>query len=229
MPNENSGFVSDLAGVPCFFIDPEGAAKRVHSKWFWVIALVIASIIAVAVSYVTTPIALHAASVSPPPNGITTEQMVSRTAIGLKIVRYATPVLAVIFWLLEAAIMLGVAAVMGVQARFGALFNLVAGCGLIRSLEQIAAALILHFKGEVSSMAELRPAMGLDIFMPEGTNKFLVAFGSTISVFQIWWIVMLALVFASAFRVSKGKGFAAAVPLWLIGLLFSLVGAVFQQ
>ena len=173
MPNEKSGFVSDLAGVPSFFIDPEGAAKRVHSKWFWVIALVIASIVAVAVSFVTMPIALHAASVSPPPDGVTTEQMVSRTEIGLKVVRYASPIITAIFWLLEAAIMLGIATIMGVEARFGALFNLVAGCGLIQSLAAIAAGLILHFKGEVSSMAELRPAMGLDIFMPEGTNKFL--------------------------------------------------------
>jgi hypothetical protein len=229
MPDQAGGFGSDLAGIPSFFIDPESAAKRVHSKWFWVVPLLIASVIAVGVGIYMTPIAIHAASVSPMPDGITPEQYMQRFAIGMKVTTYLSPILTVAFWAIEAGVLLGLAVVMGVSARFGAVFNLVAGCAMIQSLAGIAAALILHFKGEVSSMAELRPAMGLDIFLPEGTSKYLVAAGSSFSIFQIWWVVMMALVFASAFRVSKGKGFAAVLPLWVLGLCFGLLGAAFQK
>jgi hypothetical protein len=201
----------------------------VHSKWFWVAPLLIASAIGIVVAIFMTPIAIHAAAVSPPPNGATSEQYAHGVAMYMKVTTFVIPIITAVFWLVSAAILLGLAVVMGVQARFGALFNLVAGCGLIQSLGGIAAALILHFKGEVSSMAELKPAMGLDIFMPEGTNKFLVALGSSFSIFQIWWVVMIALVFAAAFRTSKGKGFAAALPLWAVGLAFSLLGAAFQK
>jgi hypothetical protein len=229
IPNETSGFLSDLAGLPSFLIDPESAAKRVHSKWFWIAPLLVASIVAVAVSAYITPYALHAASVSPLPDGVTAEQYTHGVAIAMKFTTYSSPILTVVIWAIEAVILLGIAVVTGVSARFGAFFNLVAGCAMIQSLAAIATALILRFKGEVSSMAELRPAMGLDIFMPEGTNKYVVAAGASFSVFQIWWLVMMALIFAAAFRVSKAKGFAVVLPLWVFGLLLGLFGAVFQK
>ncbi len=229
IPIEAAGFASDLAGIPSFFIDPEGAAKRVHSKWFWIVPFVIASVIGVVVSIYMTPIALRAASVSPLPDGVTAEQYTKGVAMSMKFTTYLSPVLTLAFWAVTAGILLGLAVVTGVAARFGAIFNLVAGCSPIQSLGAIAAATILHFKGEVSSMAELRPAMGLDIFMPEGTNKYLVAVGASFSIFQIWWVVMMALIFAVAFRVSKGKGFAVVIPLWVVGVCLGLLGAVFQK
>jgi hypothetical protein len=141
---------------------------------------------------------------------------------------YFVPIVLLIY-ALSAGILLAMSAIMGMEAKFGQLFNLIAGCGLIQSLGTIASAAVLHFKGEVSSMAELRPAMGLDIFLPEGTNKYLVAIASAFSIFQIWWFVMMVLIFAIAFRVGKGKAFAAVFPLWLVGLGFLLLGAAFQK
>ena len=78
-------------------------------------------------------------------------------------------------------------------------------------------------------MAELRPALGLDIFLPEGTNKFLAAFLGFFSVFEIWWIVMLILILSTAFRVSKGKAVALVLPLVVLSLLFRLGSAAFSQ
>ena len=232
MPNEAGGFANDLMGLPSFLIDPEGAAKRVHSKWFWVVPLIVCGVIGISVGLYMAPMIVHVAEVAPLPDGATAEQHergVPIAGINTKVFVYLSPLLAAIVWALEAAILLGIAAISGVKARFGALFNLVAGCAIIQSLASIATAAILHFKGEPSSSAELKPAMGLDIFLPEGTNKFLIAAGGAFSVFQIWWIVMMALVFAAAFRVSKAKGFAIVLPLWVVGLLLSLVGAVFQK
>ena len=101
--------------------------------------------------------------------------------------------------------MLGASAVFSVGQDFRELFNLVAGCGLIQAVAAIAAIIVLKSKGEISSTAELRPALGLDIFLPEGTSRFLVAFVGYFSVFEIWWIVMLLLIFSAAFRVCKAK------------------------
>ena len=36
LPSETGNFGSDLAGIPAFLIDPESAAPRVYSKWFWI-------------------------------------------------------------------------------------------------------------------------------------------------------------------------------------------------
>jgi hypothetical protein len=51
-----------------------------------------------------------------------------------------------------------------------------------------------------------------------------VAFMSFFSVFQIWYIVMLVLVFAAAFKVSKGKAFAAVSPVLILLMLFRMLG-----
>jgi hypothetical protein len=227
-PSETSSFASDLAGIPSFLIDPESAARRVFSKWFWIAPVLLSMIIGVAVLKHNAPYIIHAAAVSPVPDGMTSEQFNKGAEMQAKFGPYFVPIVLLIY-ALSAGILLAMSAIMGMEAKFGQLFNLIAGCGLIQSLGTIASAAVLHFKGEVSSMAELRPAMGLDIFLPEGTNKYLVAIASAFSIFQIWWFVMMVLIFAIAFRVGKGKAFAAVFPLWLVGLGFLLLGAAFQK
>jgi len=226
------GFAADLASLPSFFIDPESAAKRIHGKWFWIAPFLIASIVGIAVGMYLMPTILHVTAMAPIPDGTTAEQHekgLAYAAIGIKVFVFLSPLFTAVLWLVEAALLLGLAMVLGVSARFGALFNLAAGCSLIPTLAGIARAAIIHFKGDVSTAAELNPAMGLDIFLPEGSNKFLVAAAGYFSLFQFWWLVMMALIFAAAFRVSKGKGFAAVVPLWILGLLASTALAVFQK
>jgi hypothetical protein len=77
-------------------------------------------------------------------------------------------------------------------------------------------------------MAELRPALGFDIFLPEGSNKFLAAFLGYFSVFEIWWIVMIVLIFSAAFRVSKGKAFSVVLPLILLNVILRVGTAAFS-
>ncbi len=232
IPMETGGFVSDLAGLPGFLFDPESAAKRVHSKWFWIVPLLVCSIIGIAVGLYLMPMIVHVTAVSPLPDGMTAEQhekAVSMTGTFTKVFVYLAPIFSAIMWAIVALILLGMSAVTGVKARFLELFNLVAGCWVIQSLAGIATAVILHFKGEPQTALDLKPAMGLDILIPEGASKYLVAAGSSFSAFSIWWVVMMALVFAAAFRTSKVKAFAMIIPLWLLGMLGSLVSAVFQK
>jgi hypothetical protein len=146
-----------------------------------------------------------------------------------RIAMFCTPIIAAAFLAIQAAILLGSSSIVGVKAKFLQLFNLVAGCSLIQVLSTVAAAIILKSKGEISNLAELRPALGLDIFLPEGANKMLAAFLGYFSVFEIWWIVMIVLIYSTAFRVGKGKAFVAVLPLIFLSLLFRLGGAAFQH
>jgi hypothetical protein len=111
--------------------------------------------------------------------------------------------------------------------KFRTLFNIVAGCSLIASLEAIASVIVLKMKAPVSTLAELKPPLGLDIFLSEGANKFLMGFLSYFTVFNIWWIIMMVLVLAAAFRITKGKAFAIVLPVILISLVLIMVGAAF--
>jgi len=222
----------DIAGMGSFFIDPQGAARRVFHKWFWAGPLIIFSIVSAIASYFMMPMVQHVLDVSPIPAGVTPEQYQHSTDMAMTVQRasmFFAPVMAALILAIQTLILLASSAVLTVEAKFRSLFNLVAGCTLIQVLASIASVVILKAKGEISSMAEMRPALGLDIFLPEGTNKYVVAFLGYFSVFEIWWVVMMVLTFSAAFRVSKGKAFAVILPLVVLSIFFRVAAVAFQR
>ncbi len=225
-------FADDLAGMGNFFIDPAGAAKRVFRKWFWVGPLIVASVVAIVAGYIRIPITQHVMETMPLPANASPEQYQRGMDLSMKlqwIVLWAAPIGTVALYAFDALILFAMSSMMSVTAKFLWLFNLVAGCSLIQALAAIASVIILKAKGDVSSVAELQPALGLDIFLPQGANKFAAAFLGYFSIFEIWWIVMMVLIFSRAFRVSKGKAFGALLPLILLSLVLRAVFAAFQR
>jgi hypothetical protein len=230
-PRQES-FASVLTGMPSFFIDPASAAKHVFSKWFWIGPAIVMSIVSIIVGLVMSPIIQHVLESQPAPPNVNPEQFQRGITMGILIQRvlmYLTPLFGIALLAIQALILFGISSVLGISTKFRLLFNLVAGCWLIQVLSAIAVLVILKAKGEISTTAELRPPLGLDIFLPEGTNKFLLAFVGYFSIFELWWIVMLVLIFSVAFRTSKAKAAAVVSPLIVIGLLVRLVGAAFQR
>ncbi len=229
-PRESFG--DDLAGMGSFFIDPEGAARRAYHKWFWIGPLIVVSIIAIVTQVVRLPITQQMMETMQLPNGVTEAQWNKQMQISIMVQHIAvffSPILVAIIFAIQAVILLGMCAIVTVNAKFRTLFNVVAGCSLIGSLEAIASVIVLKMKAPVSTMAEMKPPLGLDIFLSEGTNKYLMSFLGYFTVFQIWWLIMMVLVLAATLRISKGKAFAITLPLVFFGLLFAIVGAVFAK
>jgi hypothetical protein len=225
-------FCSDVAGMFNFFIDPAGAAKYVFRKWFWVGPLILVGLVSLLLYYMMLPMIQHVIEASPQMANAPPEQFqktLDFLMLMQRVIAFLMPVFIAGLWAISALILMAMCSVLGVNARFLHLFNLLAGCSMITMLAGIASFVIVKSKGEVSTQAELRPALGPDIFMPEGANKYAVAFLGYFSVFEIWWIVMMVLTFSAAFRVSKGKAFSIVLPLVLLAILFRVVGAAFQR
>ena len=233
LPSERpENFVDDLAGMGSFFIDPSGAARYVFRKWFWIGPLIVVTIVSVIAGYMLMPIVQHVLEVSPLPPNVSPEQyqrVVNVSIIVQRVTMFCAPVITAFLFAVQALILFAMCSITSVAAKFKPLWNLVAGCWLIQVLASIASVVIVRSKGDISTAAELRPALGLDIFMPEGANKFLVGFMGYFSVFQIWWMVMMVLVLSSAFRISKARALIVALPLFLLGLILRVGGAAFQR
>ncbi len=230
--SSGEGFGSDVAGMGNFLIDPAGAARRVHGKWFWIGPLIVFSIVSILASYLVMPMTRHVMEVAPLPQGVSPEQYQKSMEVGLTIQRismYFAPIMVAFIFAIQTLVLFAASAVMSVGAKFRELFNLVAGCSLIQVLAAIAGIVVLKSKGEVSTLAELRPALGLDIFLPAGANKFLAAVLGYFSVFEIWWIVMMVLIYSVAFKVTRGKALAVVIPLVLLSIILRLAGAAFQR
>jgi uncharacterized membrane protein YhaH (DUF805 family) len=225
------GIGTDLAGVFDFLIDPRGAARRLPRKFFWIAPLVITSMVILVVGIINTPLVHQAMMNQPPPPNVSPEQFQQRMNAGFaiqKVFIYLSPLVLVVITALSALIVLVCCMVLDLKPKFLELFNLMAGLSIIAVLKVIASTIVLHMKGEPSSMADLQPALGLDIFAPMGTNKMLVALLAFFNIFDLWQIVMAILIFAAAYRVSKGKATAAILPVFLVGLVLRLIGAFFN-
>jgi hypothetical protein len=147
--------------------------------------------------------------------------------IGIAAQRIFTPISIAVMILIEALIVYGTAIAFSIKSRFGEFLNLVAGCSLISVvLTYIANTIILRSKGEISSIADLTPPLGLDILLPDGANKILAGFLGYFSIFQVWWIIMMILIVSAAFRVSKGKALAIVAPLILLSLIMRIAVTV---
>lgn len=218
----------DVAGMFSFYIDPAGAARRLPHKWFWVAPLILVSVVSIIAGLVRMPVVEHAFETMQMPGNATPEQL-GAIIKWQRVLVWIAPVGAALVYAFDALVLFAAASVMSVKGSFRSYFNLVAGLSLISLLGLIAATIILKTKQEITTMAELQPALGLDIFMPEGGNKFLTAFLGFFSVFEIWWIVMAVLTISYAFRVSKGKAFAVVLPLSVLGLIFRVVMAGLQR
>jgi hypothetical protein len=233
MPEEDrETLAADVAGMGGFFIDPAGAARCLSHRWFWLGPVILVSCVSIFVQWQMIPVVRHVLETGPVPANASPEQVQSGIAMGLRVQQvtlYVTPLIVLGMLAIQAAIVMGMSSLLSVQAKFRQTLNLVAGCSLISALGGIATLIVVKAKGEVSSMAALRPPLGLDIFLPETTNKFVLAFVGYFSVFQIWLIVMFVLTFAAAFRTKKSAAFTAYLPVIVLTLLFSLIGAAFQR
>lgn len=228
---DSQSFLSDFGGMFNFLIDPGGAAKRLPRKFFWIAPLIVVSIVYLVCGISNFPLIQQAMMNQPPPPNVSPEQFQKSMQVGLTIQKvglYVSPLVFIIISAVSGLIIFATASVIGLKARFIELFNLMAGLSIIGALQVIATTAIIHMKGEPSSLADLQPALGLDIFAPITMNKMAVAFLGFFNVFEIWQIVMAVAIVAVFYRVGKGKAAVAVAPLFLLVLALKLVGGYFS-
>ena len=212
------------------FIDPKEAVKGFDSKWAWVWPLLVISIVAGIVGWLTIPFAIQAMQYEPP-RGMTQEQLqgaMPRIQLVSKISVFATPISTGIMVAMWAGLLAAACAVMDIKANFANLFTLVAHCGLISAVQAVAQYAVLAMKhDEIQSLKQLIPHFGLDLMLSDTANKQLAGLLGYFSIFQIWYLVILALGLAFMANIPKGKAFVAITPVWLLGLLMRLGASFF--
>jgi hypothetical protein len=220
---------SNIAGIGNFLIDPKAAAARAFTKWFWVGPVVLFMLVSMVGSILVTPIVQNVLLSQPVPAGANPETYRTRIEMSMKVQRFIGLLFPIVMVGFQALVMWGMASVVAIEAKYRQMLNIASGCTVIQVLAAVAGIIILKSKGEISSVAELRPALGLDIFLGDGTNKVLLALANYFSIFEVWWIVMMILVIAAAYRISKLKSVIIVAPLIAVSLTFRLIVAAFQK
>lgn len=217
------------------FVDPAGLAKSARSKLFWLWPVIALSVIYIVFGYLMLPYTMQlvdasmnqrAAAQNIPPERMETARNVAHTFSQAGIV--ITPVFVIVVLALLAWLVGVTGSMVGLRANFRDIFSLMAACSLITSLQYIATYIVVRAKGdEIQSVEQLMAPLGADIFAPNAHGS-LLALLNFISIFEIWYVVMLGLSLAYLAGSSKAKGFAAITPAWLLPLLLALVRARFS-
>ncbi len=152
------------------------------------------------------------------------------TTLVMKILAAAMPLLIGGMLALYSLLASGILSATATNVRFRDMFSLLSACGLILALQGIATIVVLRVReNEIQSMAELQPAFGLDIFVGDGLGKPLLAVLNFFSIFEVWYLIVATVGVAALARCSKAKALIAITPVWLVPLLFKVVGALLQR
>jgi len=231
---QSASFKEGILGLLNVYIDPASTARRVQLKWFWVYPLIVMSVVMVICQLQLVPFTIQAMRVDPPGNmsgmsGAQLQQALSMTEKITTIVAYLLPIFILGFTALAALLVVAMGSIVGARAKFSHVLGLLLACGMITILQMIASVIVLKQKGldDIQSMHQLQVPFGLDIFInATGALGGLLNF---FSIFMIWNIVIMVLSYAKLAKVSYGKAFFATLPPWVLGMLFTVLGAAFRK
>ncbi len=235
-PGEQKLSVGDgFIGMLNALVDPAGAAKRIPAPLSWLWPVITLSIVYVVFGYLMLPYTMNLIDLrinqQISQQNTPAEQAERARTIAHAIYQFlpvATPVIVILFILLFAWIVTGMASIAGMRAKFRDIFSLMAACSLISALQTIATYIVVHTKGdEIVSQEQLTPPFGLDIFMQD-VHGALFALVNFFSIFEIWYLVVLTLGLAYLTKSSKGKALFAITPAWLLPLIIRVIQGMVQ-
>ena len=232
MTEQPGGAADGLVGMMNVFVDPATTARRVPSKLSWLWPLVVLCIGYLIFGYLMSPYAMQLvdakmAERAMPPEQLERAQSVAHTIA--KVTSFMSPVFLIAFLAFWALLVKAIYSTMDVRPRYRDVFSLFAACGLIPLLQYIATYVVLRAKGEpITSSEQMTPPFGLDIFF-QGAKGVFFAVLNFFSIFEIWYLIVLTLGLAYLTKSSKTKAFIAITPVWLLPLIFRIIGAMFQR
>ncbi len=216
------GFFSSLIDI---FLDPSKVFSRIDSGLKWWKAFIVLAAINAAIAWFSLPLQIHLARLNE--NGFA-EERVQTTIDGMQRMGWTGMIIAPIGILIVLFVIAGlvnmIVNLVSARSDFKKILSLVCFTGLIGTLEQIIAAIIIHARGieEIESRAESTVSIGPLALMPEA-GGFVAALMQSLSVFQIWYYIVFTLGVAAIFRISWKKALVPAATLWILGVLAALL------
>ena len=134
--------------------------------------------------------------------------------------------LLLIFLILAALLWVLVSVFVG-EAKFATLLSVTTYAGITFVLLSVAGLATLMLKGVqgITSPADLQPALGLDLLVPEA-GRFTTALLKAFNPFSIWGVILTAIGVQTTHRTSKGTAYTVAAVAFVIG---TLIGAGFAM
>jgi len=130
------------------------------------------------------------------------------------------PIGLLLLFLISAALLWVLVSVFAGDAKFATLLSVATYVGITFVLLSVAGLATLMLKGVqgITSPADLQPALGLDLLVPEA-GRFTTALLKAFNPFSIWGVILTAIGIQTTHRTSKGTAYTVAAVAFVIGTL----------
>jgi hypothetical protein len=220
------GFLSSIVDI---FVDPFKVFARIDAGLSWWKPFVLVSAVTMILSYLTLPLQQKLIELNP--RGLS-EEALQKTVEGYG--KFAplglimVPIGLIIFYLIAAGVVHLIINIMSSRSNYKKTLSLISFCSIITIIEQIISTVVLRMRGieSVESAADIKFSLSLAPLLGEGKGLLGAALQS-LSIFSIWYYVVLILGIAAIFKVSRKAAIIPVLPIWIFGIVMIWIGGKF--
>lgn len=233
-PSNESGFAR-LVNV---LLSPDEAFASIARRPDWLVPLLLFMAISLVSGYVFAHHVDFAAPVREQMEAqgkLTSDQINAQVKVisaFSKVFAYCSPLIAVIVFLVAAAVLMLAYRMMAGEGDFRQYFSVTLYAWVPQIIQSVIMTVILSLRSELTSAGDLPTLVrsNLAFLVDMHEHQVLFSFLSSLDVFTIWSLVLMIIGFAHVSRFSKQKSAGVMITVWalLIGvkLIFAGLGAV---
>lgn len=233
---EPIGEMARLAGV---FFEPKKAFTDIARRPHWWAPFLISSLFGLLFAYsMDTRVGWEtglrtAIEMSPAAQNLTLQQIDQAVRLQATVIRYATyasPVVTLLFVFISAVVLMFLSdIILGAGIGLKRMMGIVAYGTLPNAIYSVLAVLVMYLKPPEEYNLANPVAFNLGAFLPTDTPLWLTTLGTSVDLFTIWIITLLAIgISASSRKMSTSKAFVMVLVPMLI-LVMLRVGAAALQ
>lgn len=162
------------------------------------------------------------------------EETLQKTLEGMEKFHYlnflSTPIVILIAALLFSLVGYILVSILAEKATFKKFFCIYLYASIVVTIGLLLSTMVVRVRGvdSIRSASDAKFSLGLGFLVPP-EHRYLEAIFSTLDVFSIWFYILIAVGLMKVFQMTRRAAIVALIPIWLVNLVASLVGARFSK
>ena len=212
------------------FVSPKQLYEDIAAGAHWWQPWVWASMISMVVAYISIPIQAQVMRLN---QGGQTQEQIEQSIQMMEKIRFVpvvgAPVGVLIFVVIVGGVSYLLVNLLSQSSDFKKYFTLMLYASIVVSVGQLLGTVVTRMKGveTIRSIRDVGVSLGPAVLVGPD-QKALYPVLASLDVFYVWFYVLLVAGLVRIFRMSVGNAILAVIPVWLLQVLYALIGVRFS-